>query len=497
MPSLEKKKVSQEYFDQIVSENVNEFEMTQSEAIEDAVSQLKSQNVDISLICTFAREERDELTSAIERLDKLLSALNKSNKEEKKAKFIEATPFLSTIKEKCVKNISFRCLATNAKPSNFYEIVMSFLKSNMLESENKGEEEEEMEFNQVVLRTFDAYLAKQSDAVKSEGLCTLIDLTTSPVCDRSSATLQWVLKCIDSACQTNEPNRQFLVENGLCEKLIELIKLHKTNSPVLSQVCQLIRSLLLDDDFRCEFGKSHSHAKFIASELNGIDVLISISMDEKSAVNDETVGNIMLTLSKLAVRNEYCQEIYDKGGLKFIMKSLDNLESLKENNNARLIKSSLSLLKSICNNDQVKHEATKMQAIKLLHNVVLKTMTSELVVRDAAVSALATLLLRNDEAVENFFACDCHKTLVQLLAIRPARKNLVKETCRALRNSISRRKEFQTKLIDEKIETILKEYVNDESLGCQEQAKTVLRDLGCEVHLKELWAGSGKDLIHD
>jgi hypothetical protein len=51
-----------------------------------------------------------------------------------------------------------------------------------------------------------------------------------------------------------------------------------------------------------------------------------ISANEE--LNDETLASIMLTLSKLAVRNEYCQEIYDKGGLKFVVKCLSE-EHLK------------------------------------------------------------------------------------------------------------------------------------------------------------------------
>ncbi len=76
----------------------------------------------------------------------------------------------------------------------------------------------------------------------------------------------------------------------------------------------------------------------------------------------------MLTLSKLAVRNEYCQEICDKGGLKFVLKCLDE----KHLKNMTLLKSALSLLKSICNNDQVKHEATKSNAIELIKHVLQK-----------------------------------------------------------------------------------------------------------------------------
>ena len=80
------------------------------------------------------------------------------------------------------------------------------------------------------------------------------------------------------------------------------------------------------------------------------------------------MSNIILTLSRLAVRNEYCQEICDKGGLNFILNCI-NEEYLK---NTNLLKSSLNLLKSICNNDQVKRETIKLGGIQKLKNVLEK-----------------------------------------------------------------------------------------------------------------------------
>lgn len=144
--------------------------------------------------------------------------------------------------------------------------------------------------------------------------------------------------------------------------------MHKMNDSVLCETCQLVRSLLLDDDMRVEFGKSHEHAKFIASELNGLDVLLKIGLENVMNLNEETLSNIMLTLSKLAVRNEFCQEICDKGGLIFV------LNCISENHikNISLLKSALILLKNICNNDQVKHQATKENTIKLLSNICEK-----------------------------------------------------------------------------------------------------------------------------
>lgn len=106
----------------------------------------------------------------------------------------------------------------------------------------------------------------------------------------------------------------------------------------------------------------------IWNSLTFIYMRLYLLLDNQNVLSDETLANIMLTLSKLAVRNEFCQEIQDKGGLKFVLQCIEE----KHLKNLSLIKSSLSLLKSICNNDQVKMNATKANAIQLLRSVLDK-----------------------------------------------------------------------------------------------------------------------------
>jgi hypothetical protein len=49
-------------------------------------------------------------------------------------------------------------------------------------------------------------------------------------------------------------------------------------------------------------------------------------------------------------------------------------------------------------------------------------------------------------------------------------------------------------LLELKIEDTLRQIMNEKDQHCYEEAKALLRDLGCQVELKELWAGTGKNL---
>lgn len=61
------------------------------------------------------------------------------------------------------------------------------------------------------------------------------------------------------------------------------------------------------------------------------------------------VGDLMITLASLVVRNEFCQEVEDAGGLKFVLDIMtDYPDSEKLNWQA------LKLLKALAGNDNVK-----------------------------------------------------------------------------------------------------------------------------------------------
>lgn len=64
-----------------------------------------------------------------------------------------------------------------------------------------------------------------------------------------------------------------------------------------------------------------------------------------------------------------------------------------------------------------------------------------------------------------------------------------------MRNSISRKRELGQKLLELKVEEILRSIMNNENLiKCHDSAKAVLRDLGCHIELKELWTGTGTQM---
>ncbi len=291
------RKITQEYFDSIVNENIDEFSMEPSEAIQDAVNQCKSQGCDLSTICLFSQLDRDTLCNSLRELDTLIPAILATDMDKLTAKdrdlsvkqlMDKTTETLLVIKSKFEQDLSFRVLATLMQPApNAYSIFMKFF--SVLEAPSASKDQSTnnkfTDLTESFINTFQSYLHQQSDVLDTDGLKSLIRLTDSNENDVSgtdtfakSHILGAILKCINTSCQLCESNRQYFVENGLCENLMKLFQKHRTDDLVLNMASQIIRSLLLDDDIRHAFGKSHEHAKFIASQLNGIDVLLVIGL---------------------------------------------------------------------------------------------------------------------------------------------------------------------------------------------------------------------------
>lgn len=151
---------------------------------------------------------------------------------------------------------------------------------------------------------------------------------------------------------------------------------------------------MLDDDIRHEYGKAHEHASIIAK--GALNVLTGL-MPSKYQVNvciekiiyakknfnryillcigykkdKGVVGDLMITLAALIVRNEFCQEVEDAGGLKFVIDvMIDYPDSEKLNWQA------LKLLKALAGNDNVKSHIVTSGCGPLIVSVISRLKVS-------------------------------------------------------------------------------------------------------------------------
>jgi armadillo repeat-containing protein 6 len=161
------------------------------------------------------------------------------------------------------------------------------------------------------------------------------------VCD----TLKWIQK----ACLLHEMNRQLIVNEDILVKHLKPL-LERDETAIIKNVCTCFRFLILDDDIRVEFGKAHEHARGIAQEcLVDLTQLLTKFKD-----TPDVLGELMLTIASLAVRNEFCQGVAEAGGLTSIMDSMVEFQD-----DVKVIRESFKLLKALAGNDTVKADIIK------------------------------------------------------------------------------------------------------------------------------------------
>lgn len=73
---------------------------------------------------------------------------------------------------------------------------------------------------------------------------------------------------------------------------------------------------------------------------------------------------------------------------------------------------------------------------------------------------------------------------------------LQKQACMAVRNVVARTKEYSSTFLDLGAEPLLRRAMTEHE-SCHDEAKAALRDLECQVELKELWKGEGKGIKYN
>lgn len=88
--------------------------------------------------------------------------------------------------------------------------------------------------------------------------------------DCTKNILRWIKEC----CIKHEMNRQNLVEAGIIDRIMKILRKKEKTSSELRDACSVVRALVLDDDVRLEFGKAHEHASQLAKLA--IDILTNL-----------------------------------------------------------------------------------------------------------------------------------------------------------------------------------------------------------------------------
>lgn len=464
------KRITQETFDEVVQENISEFGMDPEESVNEAIQQFESQGVDLSNIVktapNLAYENGHELNHAIlQTLDSLQKAVVDSD-------LSEVDELLVSFAEQCKQDLAVRYLAGQ---KGAYPAVLAACQ---LASED----------NCSLLKALNALSALidgQPDLLDNSGQELLLRVLRESQ-DDADLTLAGI-HCVRHACMKHEQNRQDLVKGGILPLLAGAIVQNGDRADVVREACSGLRIMTFDDDIRVPFGHAHDHAKMIVVEHNGLKILIEAA---KAFTDDCSVlSEICATLARLAVRNEFCQDIVNLGGLNFMVALLADCIEHQE-----LVKQVLSAIRAVAGNDDVKDAIVNVGGTDLIVLAMSRHLGSPQVCEQSC-AALCMLALRKPENCRVIMEGGGALAALQAMKTHPREAGVQKQACMLIRNLVARTRDFSQLILEMGAENLIVE-ARAAHRDCDDVAKAALRDLGCKVELRELWTGRKGSLAH-
>ncbi|XP_036998023.2 armadillo repeat-containing protein 6 isoform X4 [Artibeus jamaicensis] len=334
-----------------------------------------------------------------------------------------------------------------------------------------------------VLNALSALIDGQPDLLDTQGLKLLV--ATLAQNGDSTDLICTGIRCIRHACLKHEQNRQNLVKAGVLPLLTGAITRHSHCADVVREACWGLRIMTFDDDIRVPFGHAHDHAKMIVQENKGLKVLIEAA--KAFPDNPSILSELCSTLSRLAVRNEFCQEVVDLGGLGILMALLADCIDHQE-----LVKQVLSALRAIAGNDDVKDAIVRAGGTECIVAAMTRHLASPQVCEQSC-AALCVLALRKPENSQVIVEGGGALAALEAMKAHPKEAGVQKQACMLIRNLVARSQAFSQLILDLGAEALIVQ-ARVAHQDCEDVAKAALRDLGCRVELRELWTGQKGNL---
>ncbi|XP_072220312.1 armadillo repeat-containing protein 6 [Leuresthes tenuis] len=468
---MAKRRITQETFDAAVRENMEEFEMDPDEALRDAVEQFESQGVDLGCIvkavpAVLSNDNQEE------QMHEVLQALESLRIGKDSAAVSEVTADMRCFTSQCSAGFAQRYLAAQ---KDAYPVILSYCKRSV----------EEQDAVLVVLSSLAALTDGQPDLLDAEGQKFLLDVLKKYRTD--SSVTRVAICAVRHCCIKHEQNRQDLVKGGALPLLTGAITQHRGCAELVKEASAALRVMTFDDDVRVTFGHAHEHAKMIVLEHSGLKVLIDAAKAHHN--NTSVLSELCATLSRLAVRNEFCQDICDLGGLKFMMTLLaDSYES------AELVRQVLSAIRAVAGNDDVKDAVVNAGGVQLIVIAMNRHMNNPAVCEQGC-ACLSVLALRKPSNCKVIMENGGALAAVQAMKAHSDVVNVQKQACMLLRNLVARMQDFSQPILDMGAEALITQAVQTHQ-ECGDVGKAALRDLGCKVELRELWTGKRSGLTN-
>ena len=467
------KKITQATFDEVVKENMDEFEMDLQEATADAVKQFTSQAVDLSDIDLSGGVGKQEVLDAI---GKLLVA---DDEEIVRA----LTTLASLCNEKHELSKRNVILMRTEGGLNALHTILRFAQNT-----------EVLVKSMRLLESVSAQNIDNRDFFEPGGSKLLGDVLkpwVSKIDTDDSAMAVMVAGLTLARCVArSENNKVMLFRNGMDGIVVQILSASVAAcrsassttvdrwTEVTRAACNVMKGLSVADDFRKDMSCAHDNGKYFLASNNTVDSLMGLSQDFR---NRPTLASAALSAARnLVTTEEAVQIMVMHGAMSLPLDILGYPEA-----SLPLVRSVLGFMRNLCADDVRKEKLVYDGSMALM----VAAMSEGRFADDAALvehgaACLAAMSLRSPSNSARIVECGAIEVLVKCMRRHSDRVAFQRQGCLAIRNIAARCPELRAILLDAGVEGVLRDA--GKFRDSVDEAYAALRDLNCEVQFVKI-----------
>ncbi|KAG6552110.1 hypothetical protein Mapa_006419 [Marchantia paleacea] len=482
MAPTKKLQISQEAFDAVVNENVEEFDMEMEEALADAVTTFQLQGVDLSGIITDGGGGASlESHPIIETINEIRSAVASMCGED-----LATT---ASVVEFCNSSQAREAILPSTVESDIVKGLDTLRVACRDEKTNNASLAERHDAFEVVLAAVKALTGSGGSSLAS-GLAALCSCLTDDrsrekfihcngpqivfealsVENLSAEVVQQGAEALAASAQKNEDVKDAYVHLKVYEVLVHQLRKHHNDAGAVQGVCDALRSLVIADDDRIAASRTFQNGMLIA-KAGAMDTLLDTAhLQSKSA---PILASLCSAIKNLAVNDEICKSVADRGGLNLVSQFLT---TSMEQNNRVMARSTCILLIQLAGSDANKDAFVMLGGLDQL--VRLMTVFSEdpSVIQEA-LTAIAVLTLRSPSNASQAMKAGVVDITAEMMEKHVNIANLQRQACKLLRNLAVRNLENRPIILEKGLEKLIRLAKTNHEV-CNDAASAALRDLG-------------------
>ncbi|XP_010530876.1 PREDICTED: armadillo repeat-containing protein 6 [Tarenaya hassleriana] len=454
--------ISQEAFDDLVRENMEDLGMEPSEALEDAIQTFKLQGVDLSGIITCVPGEStvgdNPVMSCLDRLKQLVSVSGDRLRDED---LDEISGLLEKLTELCSGPESGNVAI--ATKNGAVELVCSVSSKIRTGAGSVPVLVPCLKAMAVLIRDIQSTEAFRN----SSGPRIVIDLLSDSNTD--SDALDAGFAVVAAAATGNEVVKESFMELKIDELILQV--LNKQSKSTIRGMYDAIRVLLTPDDNRVVASQVYGYARTFAK----LGIARALTEALQAGVGSDSLVSASIALKAIAVNDEICKSIAESGGVDTLLKCIDDSH---EQGNKTAARTCCSLLSKLAGSDANKNAIVEKQGLDRLIKLAQQFSDDPLVIQEV-MAIVAVLCLRSPGNAARAVEAGAGDLAIQAMKKFPSAAQMQRSSCNMIRNLAVRNAENRTLLLGNGVEKLIRTAKANHEI-CRDSATDALRDLGVD-----------------